>query len=282
MSSNTVDFQISPSGQSCGAEVTGLDLSQALGADTIEAVRSAWLKHHVLAFPDQKLSSDQLERFATQFGELGDDPFFNPIPGRQHIAAVRREAEDTNPIFAEFWHSDWSFMPRPPSGTVLYGIDIPPMGGDTHFSNQHKSFAAMPEDMRARFDGLQAIHSPKLGYSPKGAYGDVTKNGSMDIKPSAEAETMYHTHPLAPIHPETGEQGFLSGISYIVGFEGLSDEAAYPLLRELNEWQSQQEFLYCHRWQTNMLVLWDNRSVIHKATGGYEGYRRELHRVTVY
>ena len=199
-------FEITPSGQSCGATVTGLDLSKPLAQDVLAELRQCWLQHHVLAFPDQKLSHDELEMFAQQFGALGDDPFFNPIPGRKHIAAVRREAEDTNPIFAEFWHSDWSFMAAPPIGTVLYAIDIPPDGGDTEFSNQHLSYAAMPKEMQDQYANLKAIHSPKLGYSLTGAYGDTSKNGAMDIRPSAEAEHMYHTHPLAPEHPETGQQ----------------------------------------------------------------------------
>ena len=173
-------------------------------------------------------------------------------------------------------------MPTPPCGTVLYALDIPPQGGNTEFSNQHLSFEAMPSDMHNRLADLRAIHSPKLGYSLTGAYGDVTKNGAMDIRPSAEAETMFHTHPLAPPHPETGRRGFLSGVSYIVGFEGMDDAQARPLILELNAWQSQAEFVYSHQWENNMLVLWDNRSVVHRATGGYEGYRRELHRVTIY
>ena len=129
-------------------------------------------------------------------------------------------------------------MPEPPCGTVLYALDIPPHGGNTEFSNQHLSYESMPDDMRERFDGLQAIHSPKLGYSPKGAYGNVEENGAMDIKPSEEAEHMYH-RILAPEHPETGRKGFLSGVSYIVGFEGMSDEDAYKFIFELNDWLKQ-------------------------------------------
>ncbi|MEM6913387.1 MAG: TauD/TfdA family dioxygenase, partial [Pseudomonadota bacterium] len=162
---------VTPTGHSCGAFVTGLDLSKPLTDNEIQEVRSAWLEHHVLAFPSQKLTTDQLEAFSQQFGEFGEDPFFNPLPGRQYTAAVKREAEDTNPIFAEHWHSDWSFLEHPPSGTILYSIDIPPHGGDTHFSNQHLSFDNMPDEMRSRFEGLKAIHSPALGYSPQGAYG---------------------------------------------------------------------------------------------------------------
>ena len=275
-------IQVKPSGQACGAEVSGLDLSKPIDQETLAAVKEAWLRHHVLVFPRQKLASDQLEAFSEQFGSLGEDPFFNPIPGRKHIAAVKRVAKDTNRIFAEFWHSDWSFLPEPPRGTVLYALDIPPHGGNTEFSNQHLSYESMPEGMKERFDGLQAIHSPKLGYSPKGAYGNVKENGAMDIRPSEEAEHVYHIHPLAPEHPETGRKGFLSGVSYIVGFEGMSEEEASKLIFELNDWQSRVEFMYSHKWEKDMLVLWDNRSVVHRAAGGYEGYRRELHRVTVY
>lgn len=104
----------------------------------------------------------------------------------------------------------------------------------------------------------------------------------MDIKPSEEAEHMYHTHPLAPEHPETGRRGLLSGVSCIVGFEGMGEEDAYKLIFELNDWQSREEFMYSHKWGKDMLVLWDNRSVVHRATGGCDGYRQELHRVTVY
>ena len=275
-------IEVKPSDQSCGAEVTGVDLSKPLSAEQISEIRQAWLKHHVLAFPGQKLDHNQMEAFAQQFGELGEDPFFNPLPGRKYIAAVRREAEDTNPIFAEYWHSDWSFMPEPPSGTILYSIDVPPEGGDTHFSNQHLSFESMPDKMKEEFESLKAVHSPAAGYSLDGVYGDVTKNGAMDIKPSAEAAHMRHTHPLVPEHPETGRRGFLSGISYIVGFEGMQDDEARNKILELNAWQSKEEFLYRHKWENDTLVMWDNRSVVHHATGGYEGYRRELHRITIY
>lgn len=275
-------IEVTPSGASCGASVRGVDLSKPLSEEELAEIKAAWIEHHVLAFPDQKLDDDQLEAFSRQFGELGEDPFFNPLPGRTYTAAIRREATDTNPIFAEHWHSDWSFMENPPQGTVLYSLDIPPVGGDTHFSNQHLSFEAMPDDMRERFEGLKAIHSPVLGYSKDGAYGSKEKMGSMDVAPSDDAIDMKHIHPLAPAHPETGRRGFLSGISYIIGFEGMTKEEAYPLIFELNEWQTKEEFVYRHKWEENMLVIWDNRSVIHKATGGYEGHRRELHRVTVY
>ena len=273
---------ISPSGQACGAHVTGVDLTRPLDDPTIAAIRAAWLDHHVLAFPGQRMNNDDLERFTRAFGGFGDDPFFAPIAGRQHIAAIRREADEQTPLFAENWHSDWSFQARPPAGTCLMAIDIPPTGGDTLFANQHLAWEVLPEDRKAALDGLVAVHSARLPYAPDGSYGkaDQAKGRSMDIRPS-EAALATQTHPLVPAHPETGRRGFYSTLGYIVGIEGMADAEALPLLMDLAAWQGDDRFVYRHRWEADMLVMWDNRSVLHKATGGYEGHRRELHRTTI-
>lgn len=271
---------ITPSGQACGAEVRGVDLSQPLDPETVASIRSAWLDHHVLSFPDQQLSDDDLERFTIAFGGFGNDPYIAPIEGRKHVIAILREADETAPLFAENWHSDWSFQTHPPAGTCLYGIEIPPVGGDTLFANQHAALDAMPAELRARIDGLTAIHSAKLAYAPTGTYGENDKGRSMTIKPSASAEATQH-HPFVRPHPETGRLGLFSCAGYIIGFDGVEQAEAQKLLAELYHWQSREEFIYRHRWQPNMLIMWDNRSVLHRATGGYEGYRRLLHRTTI-
>ncbi len=134
-------LQIEPSGQACGATVTGVDLTKDLDPATIGAIRAAWLEHLVLSFPDQPMSDDDLERFTLYFGPFGHDPYIAPIEGRDHIIAVKRKADETAPIFAETWHSDWSFQETPPAGTCLFGITIPPVGGDTLFANQQKGLA---------------------------------------------------------------------------------------------------------------------------------------------
>jgi len=272
---------VTPSGQACGATVTGLDLSRPLDPQQVAEIRAAWLEHHVLAFPDQVISDDDQERFTLAFGGFGEDPFIAPIPGRQHVIAVKRLAGETSPLFAEAWHSDWSFQARPPAGTCLYGITIPPVGGDTLFANQHAALDAMPADLRARIEGKVAIHSAKKAYAPEGSYGegDVARR-SMDIRPSREAEATQR-HPLIRPHPETGRPGLFGCIGYIIGIEGMADEEAMPLLMELYRWQGQERFQYRHRWRKNTLLMWDNRSVLHAATGGYDGHDRLLHRTTI-
>ncbi len=271
-------MNVEPTGQACGAVVTGIDLAAAPAPEHVAAIRSAWLQHHVLVFPDQHLSDDDLERFTMAMGGFGDDPFIAPIPGRKHVIAIQRDADETAPIFAETWHTDWSFQARPPAGTCLYGLTIPPTGGDTLFANQHMALDAMPAELRARIEGLVAIHSAQKAYAPEGFYGAGDKGRSMTIRPS-EAARATQTHPFIRRHPETGREGLFGCLGYIIGFAGIAEEAALPLLVELYHWQGR--FQYRHRWQKNMLVMWDNRSVLHAATGGYQGHARLLHRTTI-
>lgn len=275
-------IEVAPSGQACGATVRGVDLSSPLDDDTVAPLRSAWLEHHVLSFPDQVMTDDDLERFTLAFGGFGDDPYIAPIAGREHVIAVRRAADEKSPLFAENFHSDWSFQARPPAGTCLRSVVVPPTGGDTLFANQHAALDAMPPEMRARFEGLTAIHSARGGYAPSGFYGDRESEAdrSMDIRPS-DAAMATQTHPLVRAHPETGRLGFFSCLGYIIGIEGMADAEARELLTELFEWQGRDEFVYRHVWEPDMLVMWDNRSVLHKATGGYDGYERVLHRTTI-
>lgn len=273
---------VEPSGQACGARVSEVDLRDPLDDATVSAIRAAWLEHHVLAFPAQLISDDDLERFTLAFGPFGDDPFIAPIPGREHVIAVRRRADETAPLFAENWHSDWSFQARPPAGTCLLGLTIPPVGGETWFVDQHLALEAMPTRLRDQLEGRFAIHSARGGYAPSGMYGEADQrtDRSMDIRPSDTALATQR-HPIVREHPETRRLGLFGCIGYIIGIEGMPEDESRDLLFELYAWQTRDEFQYRHRWEPDMLVMWDNRSVLHRATGGYDGYDRVLHRTTI-
>lgn len=273
-------IEVIPSGEACGADVYGVDLTKPLTDETVAQIRAAWLAHHVLAFPGQAMNDDDLERFTLYFGPFGDDPFIAPIPGREHVIALERRADETAPIFAEAWHTDWSFQKRPPAGTCLFGIVIPPAGGDTLFANQHMALEEMPADLRQRLEGKRAIHSARGAYSRDGLYGEGDKGRSMDIRPS-DAALATQSHDLIRTHPETGRKAVFGCAGYIIGFEGVKPEEGANLLAELYLWQTREQFQHRRRWSENMLVMWDNRSVLHRATGGYEGHRRLLHRTTI-
>jgi len=275
-------LSITPSGQACGATVRGVDLTGELDGAEVEQIRAAWLKHRVLAFPDQPMSDEDLERFTQCFGPFGHDPFFESIDGHPNIAAVARAADETAPVFAEAWHADWSFQEFPPDGTCLFAKVIPPVGGDTLFLNQAAALAAMPADLRAELQGLHAIHSAQLPYAPDGTYGEQDQGATRAMKIVTD-DSAYATqlHPLIRPHPETGEDTLYSTIGYIIGIEGMEQAAAMDLLKRVYAWQTQDRFVYTHKWQADMLVMWDNRCVLHKATSGYDGHERLLHRTTI-
>ena len=238
------------------------------------------IRDRVLVFPDQELDFGELEAVATAFGPIGEDPYFRPIDGQSHVVALTREADETSPLFADVWHSDWSFLPTPPAGTLLYGVDIPPVGGDTLYADQYGAHDALPAALRDRIDGLQGIHSARRGYAKQGLYGDRDVGRSMAIVASDDALAT-QCHPLIRHHPETGRPALFFSLAYTIGIEGLEEDEANALIGELYPYVARDEHVLRHHWAPGMVVLWDNRCLLHSATGGYEGHRRELHRLTI-
>ena len=271
---------VTPARDACGAAIEGVDLRQPISADLAAELRLVWLDHQVLAFPDQPIDDDQLEAFALAFGPFGEDPFIAPIPGRKHVLEVRREPDETAPLFAETWHSDWSFLATPPSASILHGRIIPPVGGDTLFSDQYAAHDELADDLKAQVEGLMGIHSAGRAYGPDGQYGYGDKGRSMDIRPS-EAAMATQIHPIVRVHPETGRKALFVSPGYTIGIEGMGAEEGWELLLKIFRHQSQPRFVHRQSWAQNMLVIWDNRCLNHMATGGYDGHRRLLHRTTV-
>jgi taurine dioxygenase len=168
----------------------------------------------------------------------------------------------------------------PPQATVLYGNIIPPVGGDTLFANQYAAWDALPAQTKASLQDKLGIHSARRGYARDGMYGERDQGRSMAIKYDDSALAT-QTHPIARVHPETGRTALFVSPGYTIGIEGMDDAQAQPLLMELFRHQVRDDFVYRHRWSAGMLVMWDNRCVVHAATGGYDGHARLLHRITL-
>ena len=275
-----MSIHITPQSAPCGALIRGVDLTRDLDPSAVAEIRAAWLAHQVIAFPDQRLEIADIERFASYLGPNGEDPYIAAIPGHPHVVQVKRDADEKTPLFAESWHSDWSFLPQPPAATVLYGNVIPPVGGDTLFSNQYAAWDALSASMKTLLQDRQGIHSARRGYSPQGAYGERDVGRSMAIR-YGDSAMKTQLHPLGRGHTETGRTALFVSPGYTIGIEGMPEDEAQQVLLELYAHQSKPEFVYRHRWSAGMLVMWDNRCLIHAATGGYEGHPRLLHRVTV-
>lgn len=273
-----LELQVQPA--ACGAVLRGVALNQPLDAATSAEIRRHWLAHQVLAFPGQAMTLADLERFAATIGPFGPDPFFESVPGHPHVAQVRREPDETTSIFADNFHSDWSFLASPPAATLLYGDIIPPVGGDTLFANQYDAWDALPGAMKTLLQARLGVHSARRGYARSGRYGEADRGRSMAIR-FDDSALATQTHPIARVHPETGRTALFVSPGYTIGIDGMPDDEAGPLLKALFEHQARPEFVYRHVWQAGTLLMWDNRCLVHAATGGYQGHRRLLHRITV-
>ena len=262
-----------------GVEVTNFSLSD-LTEENISFLRSKWVEYGLIVFPELPLSHDEFKDFALSFGDFGEDPFISSLPDYPNIAEIKRSANEKATPFGGTWHSDWSFMNKPPSATLLHSKIIPPVGGNTLFANTERSFAALPEEMKNKLRKLKVIHSAKIPYADDGFYALEKEERSMKILPSKEAKATF-SHPMVKIHPETNKECLFINPVYTINVEGFSEDESQQLLWELYEHMIQDRFVYEHVWNDDMLIMWDNRTVMHQATGGYDGYDRLLHRITL-
>ena len=262
-----------------GVEVTDFSLSD-LTEENISFLRSKWVEYGLIVFPKLPLSHDEFKDFALSFGDFGDDPFISSLPDYPNIAEIKRSANEKATPFGGTWHSDWSFMKKPPSATLLHSKIIPPVGGNTLFANTERSFAALPEEMKNKLRNLKVIHSAKIPYADDGFYALEKEERSMKILPSKEAKATF-SHPMVKIHPETNKECLFINPVYTINVEGFSEDESQQLLWELYEHMIKDQFVYEHVWNEDMLIMWDNRTVMHQATGGYDGYDRLLHRITL-
>ncbi len=263
-----------------GAAITDVDLTKPLAAAEADGIRRAWLAHQVVYFPDQPMSHDDLERFTRYLGDWGHDPYVAPIDGHPHILEIRRNPDEPVAPFGGSWHSDWSFQECPPSATILHGKVIPPVGGDTWYADGYAAYDALDPDERAELEGLTALHSARRPYSPEGYRAGRGDERSMKILPSDDAYRVQE-HPLVRTHPETGRKALWVNAVYTVGIKGMTDDEGAALVKRLCRHATEERFVYKHKWATDMLTMWDNRSVQHCAQGGYDGHLRVMHRTTV-
>ncbi|MDO9222082.1 MAG: TauD/TfdA family dioxygenase [Caulobacter sp.] len=263
-----------------GAEIGGVDLARGLSVAELSAVRAAFARHSVVWFRDQPLNHEQLEALSLQLGAFGQEPYAAPLPGHPHILEVRREPQETVAVFGGGWHSDWSFLEAPPAATLLHAKIIPPVGGDTLFADGAAAYETLPDETKRALEGLRAWHSATGPYGPEGYFAKESGRVGMTILSSPEADRRF-SHPLVRTHPVTGRKSLFISPGYTVGVEGMDAAESGPLLASLFAHMTADRFVIRLAWAADTLTLWDNRCVLHHATGGYDGHRRVLHRTTL-
>ena len=260
-----------------GVEILDIDLKQELSSKMISDIRTQWVNYGIAIFLDQILTLEEYENFSQYFGPYGNEPFLKDHP---HVVKLHRKANEEAAHFGGAWHSDWSFQNQPPAATMLYSEIIPPQGGDTLFANTADAYDDLTDKLKDKIKNMRCLHSAKLPYAKDGVYATEGKKRTMKIHTSDEAnKTM--PHPLVRTHRETGRKTLFINPVYTVEIEGLSKEDSDGLLFELYIHMAQEKYIYRHKWHPNMLIMWDNRTVMHMAEGGYDGHERLLHRITI-
>jgi taurine dioxygenase len=262
---SSFDLQLRRVTTNVGAIIDGVDLRGPLAPETVRFLRQALLDHGVIFVKNQNLNDAQMDEFVAHFAKPIPEPF---------AADYRADAApvSTNDIAAgkhatSVWHSDTSFVPEPPSFTALRAVELPPLGGDTCWSNMYAAYDALSQPMQRLLDGLTAIHSmtPVLQ-----RMGDFGRHFVSNEKTYRGRE---YTHPLVRVHPETGRKALNYNEGWISGIVELTPAENEHVIALLREHVKSPDFMMRWRWEPNDVALWDNRSVQHYAVPDYSGAR---------
>jgi taurine dioxygenase len=281
--SQSKQLEIRPLAGSIGAEIIGVDLSKDIDEDTFSSIRRAFCDHLVIAFPGQDLTPEDHIRIARRFGTLMVDSFIKSLPGHPEILEVIKDKHERL-VFGSSWHSDNTYLERPPLGSLLYGREVPAFGGDTLFANQYLAYETLSPGLRQTLDGLVAVHSPWSYNMVIAGGGYYDENRTMKLRNDEvmqKAMKSSSEHPVVRTHPETGRKALYVNGSYTQKIKGWTEEESRPLLEFLYRHAVQPEFTCRYRWSVGSLVLWDNRCAMHQPINDYHGSRRVMHRITV-
>ncbi|WP_308122370.1 TauD/TfdA family dioxygenase [Streptomyces sp. TRM70350] len=261
------DLVVTPLAGGLGAEIGGVDTAAPLGSETVEQVRCALLRYKVVFLRDQRLDYASQAAFARRFGGLTlGHPIYQAPENRPEV----REIDSREGTRANHWHTDLTFVDRPPALAFLHNKIAPPVGGDTMWANTVGAYESLPEPLRALADQLRIVHSNDSDYT------DATVAAR-----EAYISTLFETeHPAVHVHPETGERALLGG-GFARRAVGFSPQASRDLLRILQEYVTRPENTVRWRWRAGDLAIWDNRATQHYALHDYGAQDRRAERCTV-
>ena len=275
-------FDVRPLDAPLGAEVLGLDLSRPLNADDFARVHRAHLDHGLLVFRDQDISPEQQIAISRRFGELQIHVLKQfLLAGHPEVFIISNIVENGRPVglgdAGKFWHSDLSYKRLPSLGSMLHAQELPAEGGDTLFASQQQAYETLPEALRQAIEGKRAAHSYTARYADEVFEG--IQRPTLTAAQLAEVETV--VHPVVRTHPETGRKGLFVNENFTTHILDIPEDESRQILAELFAHSARPELVYRHRWQPRDLLFWDNRALIHLATGCPNHLRRRMHRTTI-
>jgi taurine dioxygenase len=268
-------FELEPLTGALGAEITGLDVVSRLDDELVAAaLRLALSRHLVLVFRNQEMDKQHLRRFGQIFGQLHANPVVKKHAESPDVMLVKQEADEKY-NFAGNWHSDVTWDKNPCGESVLYALDVPPWGGDTHFANTALAFETLSDELKSMLSGLKAVHELESSQREFAA----KKQADADL-PAEIAQRYVAEHPVVRRHPVTGANTLFVNEQFTTRFVGMTEEESRSLLETLYRHQIRPDFTCRIRWKKGTLALWDNRATIHYASNDYPNIRRVMMRVS--
>ena len=275
---------IQPVSPHIGAEVIGADLSQPVGENLFRELHQAWVDADgLLVVRDQQITPEQQIAFSRRFGELasaGDNPVIQKyaLPGYPEIFRVSNKKRDGEPLGREdagtYWHADGTWQTFPSKASILYGIEIPRVGGNTMFADLYQAWETLTPTLQRMIESLQAVHAMA---NAGGTSFEREFTGKGDIVAAKTA-----VHPLVITHPDSGRKALFVNRGYTAQIVGLSRAESDALLDFLFQHSTAPELVYRHSWRPRDLVIWDNRCTAHYAIPDYKAIGdRYLHRTSV-
>ena len=279
-----MDLEVRPLKQNIGAEIRGVDLSKPLSNETLAKIRKIWVDHVIAVFPNQKVNDEQHIEFSKRLGEL---EMINmsalQVEGRPEIyEATNLDADnnimvDDHPVLTinrgnQKWHSDSSFKQIPAMASMLNAYIVPERGGETEFANMAAAYDELDQTTKECCESLIAIHD--FYWSRRDINEKAFTQEERDAIPPVR-------HPLIRMHPETRRKTVYVG-SHTREIEGWDLEKSRALIDILIDHCTQERFSYQHKWNVGDMVLWDNRSALHRGMAfDDQKVKRRLHRTTV-
>jgi taurine dioxygenase len=265
-----------------GAEVLGADLSRRNDDEQADFLHRGLLDNGFLVIRDQHISPDDHIAFSSRFGQLSVHVLEDfQLPGFPEITCISNKRENGKAIgiadAGRHWHSDQAYERVPAMGSLLHAQEIPPEGGDTLFADMYAALEKMPESLRAKIEGRNAI----FNYSREYKRFQDGNSDRKDLTPEQIARTTGAVHPIIRTHPETGRKALYVSEGHTAMVEGMDEEEGEALLQELFEFSARLEFIHRHVWQPHDLIFWDNRCTMHNAIPYDQKFIRHMHRTTV-
>ena len=276
------ELRINPFNAPLGAEVVGLDLTQPLDDTVFRRIHRAHLDHHVLVFRNQRITPAQQIAFSRRFGPLQVHVLRQfQLHGHPEILVVSNVKQDGKPVglgdAGHYWHSDLSYKDKPSLGSMLHAQQLPADGGDTLFANMHLAYDTLPTVLKKAVEGRAGEHD----YLAQYAQLQRRSPWRPDLTEAQKAEVPPVLHPVVRIHPETGRRALFVSEHFTTRIIGLPEDESRALLDELFAHSVRPEHVYRQHWQAHDMVFWDNRSVMHLATGCPDDQARTLYRTTI-